>query len=94
MTLNRSLKMVSVFCISLVFLISAAVHFDILINDSTDVPAAFLGRICFFMIDLAMAVWLLYNIKREFEPATFIGLMIVHSIASPAGINQLVTSHV
>ena len=94
MAVNTKLKMTIVVCIALVFLISATVHLNILINnDTTDVFAAFIGRILFVIIDFSMGVWLLYNVKREFDPATFIGLMIVHAVASPANINTLVNSH-
>jgi hypothetical protein len=62
-------------------------------KDDTDVFAAFIGRILFVIIDFSMAMWLMYNVKREFDPATFIGLMIVHAVASPTNINTLVNSH-
>jgi uncharacterized membrane protein YqjE len=94
MTFNAKLKMIIVVCIALVFFISSIVHLNILINnDDTDVFAAFIGRILFVIIDFSMAIWLMYNVKREFDPATFIGLMIVHAVASPTNINTLVNSH-
>jgi uncharacterized membrane protein len=86
--------MIIVVCIALVFFISSIVHLDVLINNKhSDVFAAFIGRILFVIIDFAMAVWLIYNIKREFDPETFIGLMIVHTVATPTNINTLVNSH-
>lgn len=94
MAVNTNLKMITVVCIALVFFISSIVHLNILINNNdTDVFAAFIGRILFVIIDFSMALWLVYNLKREFEPATFIGLMIVHAVASPTNINTLVNSH-
>jgi hypothetical protein len=94
MTVNAKLKMIIVVCIALVFFISSIVHLNILINnDDTDVFAAFIGRILFVIIDFSMALWLMYNVKREFDPASFIGLMIVHAVASPTNINTLVNSH-
>ena len=91
MGVNTKLKMVIVSCISMVFLISSMVHLSVLMNND-DVYAAFIGRILFVTIDFSMALWLMYNIKREFDPATFIGLMIVHAVASPTNINTLVNS--
>ena len=59
MAVNTKLKMTIVVCIALVFLISATVHLNILINnDTTDVFAAFIGRILFVIIDFSMGVWL------------------------------------
>ena len=94
MTVNTNLKMIIVVCIALVFFISSIVHLNILINNNdTDVFAAFIGRILFVIIDFSMALWLVYNLKREFDPA-IIGLMIVHAVASPTTINNtLVNSH-
>ena len=94
MTVNTKLKIIIVVCIALVFFISSIVNLNILINNGdTDVFAAFIGRILFVIIDFSMATWLMYNVKREFKPATFIGLMIVHAVASPTNINTLVNSH-
>mgnify|MGYP001363022877 CR=1 FL=1 len=94
MASNANLKMIIVVCIALVFFISSILHLNIIMsNGGTDVFAAFIGRILFVIIDFSMGLWLIYNVKREFDPAAFIGLMIVHAVASPTNINRLVNSH-
>ena len=90
MTVNNKLKMIIVVCIALEFFISSFVHLNILIkNDDKDVLPAFIGRVLFGIIDFSIALWLIYNVKREYNAETIIGLMIVHIIASPTNINVL-----
>ena len=90
---NKKLKMVMVSCISIVFFINSLVNIDILMHDKSDVRSAFVARVSFVIIDFLMAFWLMYNVKREFDASTFIGLMIVHTVATPSTINSIVNSN-
>lgn len=81
-----------VICIAIVFLISSIVHLRVLLTRDVDVPVAHFGRFLFIIIDFCMALWLIYNIKEKMSPSQFMGLMIVHAIASPGYINTLIGS--
>jgi hypothetical protein len=86
-----NLKKIIIVCVAFLFIIKSIANINIVIHDNgSDVLSGLIARILFITIDFSIGVWLLYNLKTEIN---FMQLMIVHFIASPSIINELVTSH-
>lgn len=93
MNLNRPLQRIIILCVSAIFVVSSMMHMhDLIMADAALYSYNvywILQHILFACIDLLMALWLMYNIKRHIEPTVFVGLMTVHSIASMRHYNTM-----
>ena len=93
MKAEKIAQKVAVICIAILFLMSSIVHWEIFIRKRGDIAQVSIVRVLIASVDLIMAVWLVMNVNNDMlhKPSIFLNLLVVHAIASPSKVDQIMS---